>query len=189
MASVFSHTVVALAVGKLSIGLSMPPKFWWLSILCSILPDIDVLSFVFGIDYGDVFGHRGLTHSLSFAFVLGFVFVRLWFREVQTWTPMWWLLITHFFLVTASHGVLDAMTDGGLGVAFFAPFDNTRYFFPWRPVLVSPIGIVPFFSRYGLDVLISEFVWIWLPVGMVIFGILAVKRLMKRHIKDQGFYP
>jgi inner membrane protein len=155
MVSVFSHTVVALAVGKLSIVPSMSPKFWWLSVFCSILPDADVVSFAFSIDYGDLLGHRGLTHSLSFALALGFLVVGLWFRDVQTWTPMWWMLIAHFFLVTASHGMLDAMTDGGLGVAFFAPFDNTRYFFPWRPVMVSPIGIVPFFSRYGFDVLIS----------------------------------
>jgi hypothetical protein len=40
------------------------------------------------------------------------------------------MLIAHFSFVTASHGMLDAMTDGGLGVAFFAPFDNARYFFP-----------------------------------------------------------
>ena len=39
----------------------------------------------------------------------------------------------------ASHGVLDALTDGGPGVAFLAPFDDTRYFFPWRPIRVSPL--------------------------------------------------
>jgi membrane-bound metal-dependent hydrolase YbcI (DUF457 family) len=60
--------------------------------------------------------------------------------------------------VTASHGVLDAMTDGGLGIAFFAPFDNTRYFFPFRPVKVSPIGL-SFFSARGLDVIWSELLW------------------------------
>jgi hypothetical protein len=89
---------------------------------------------------------------------------------------MWWALIAHFFLVTASHGMLDAMTDGGLGVAFFAPFDNGRYFFPWRPMLVSPIGIAPFFSRYGLDVLISEFVWIWIPIGVSVLILRILQR-------------
>jgi inner membrane protein len=178
MASVFSHAVVALALGKLSKAHSMPPRFWWLSILCSILPDIDVLSFAFGIDYGDLLGHRGETHSLSFAFVLGLIVVHLSFRHVQTWTPMWWLLVAHFFAVTASHGVLDAMTDGGLGVAFFAPFDNIRYFFPWRPVLVSPIGIVPFISHYGLDVLISEVVWIWLPVSVVLIMVNVWRKFL-----------
>jgi inner membrane protein len=178
MASAFSHAVVALAIGKLSIRRSMPSKVWWLAILCSILPDVDVLSFAFGIDYDDVLGHRGLTHSLIFAFVLAFVVVRFQFREMQAWTHMWWVLIAQFFLVTASHGLLDAMTNGGLGVAFFAPFDNTRYFLPWRPILVSPIGIVPFFSRYGLDVLISEFVWIWLPAGVVLIMVNIWRRFL-----------
>src|SRR5438132_985924 len=130
MASVFSHAAVALAIGKLSTSRSMPPRFWWLSILCSILPDADVLSFVIGFDYGSLLGHRGLTHSLSFAAMLSVVVVQIGLKDVRTWSRMWWVLIAHFFLITASHGMLDAMTDGGLGVAFFAPFDNSRYFFP-----------------------------------------------------------
>jgi len=72
-------------------------------------------------------------------------------------------LWTYLFLATASHGLLDAMTDGGLGVAFFSPFNNDRYFLPWRPIRVSPIGISRFFSDRGLEVLASELLWIWLP--------------------------
>lgn len=176
MASVFSHAAVALAIGKLSTSRSMPPKFWWLSILCAILPDADVLSFVFGIDYGSLFGHRGLTHSFSFAVILALVAVRIGFKDVRAWSRRWWVFIAYFVLVTASHGMLDALTDGGLGVAFFAPFDHSRYFFPWRPVLVSPIGIAPFFSRYGVAVLISEIVWIWIPVGLTVLTAQILRR-------------
>jgi inner membrane protein len=61
-----------------------------------------------------------------------------------------------------SHGLLDAMTDGGLGVAFFAPFHNERFFFPWTPIRVSPIG-AGFFSARGLTTLKSELLWVWLP--------------------------
>src|SRR5205823_12908227 len=68
-----------------------------------------------------------------------------------------------FFAVTAAHPILDAMTNGGLGVAFFAPFENSRYFLPWRPVEVSPIGVRAFFTARGLAVLHSEFLWIWIP--------------------------
>jgi inner membrane protein len=49
------------------------------------------------------------------------------------------------------------MTNGGLGVAFFLP---------WRPILVSPIGVGRFFSERGFAVLQSELVWIWLPAGL-----------------------
>lgn len=82
------------------------------------------------------------------------------------------------FVITASHGVLDAMTNGGLGVAFFSPFDRTRYFLPWTPIQVSPIGAGSFFSSRGLEVIWSEIVWLWSPtiiVGIVLYT-LARKR-------------
>jgi len=62
------------------------------------------------------------------------------------------------------------MTSGGFGIAFFAPFSNARYFFPWRPIVVSPIGIGAFFSHRGLEVMPSELVWIWLPAAAVVFA-------------------
>ena len=86
-------------------------------------------------------------------------------------------LFLYFFLCTASHGVLDAMTNGGLGVAFFSPFDTTRYFFPMRPFLVSPIGISEFFSAYGVQVLASEASWIWLPSCTAFVVLRAIQRL------------
>jgi inner membrane protein len=72
-------------------------------------------------------------------------------------------LWTYLFLAAASHGILDAMTDGGLGIALLAPFDDTRYFFPFRPIEVSPINIRRFLSGRGLAVLASELLWVWLP--------------------------
>lgn len=44
------------------------------------------------------------------------------------------------FAATASHALLDMLTDGGLGVALFVPVSNARLFFPVRPIAVSPIG-------------------------------------------------
>jgi inner membrane protein len=51
--------------------------------------------------------------------------------------------------VLASHPLLDTLTDGGLGCALLWPFDHTRYFAPWTPIPVSPIGL-SFFSPYGM---------------------------------------
>ena len=77
----------------------------------------------------------------------------------------WWSLVGLFFLVTASHGILDALTNGGLGVAFFSPFDSARYFFPWRPISVSPVGVGRFFSAQGVAILASEIQYAWLPLA------------------------
>jgi inner membrane protein len=80
--------------------------------------------------------------------------------------------------VTASHGLLDALTDGGLGVAFFAPFDAGRYFLPWTPIRVSPIGL-GFFSARGAEVLASEVVWVWLPALALVAAVWAGRKLLK----------
>jgi inner membrane protein len=72
------------------------------------------------------------------------------------------------------------MTDGGLGIAFFAPFDNTRYFFPFRPIKVSPIGL-SFFSARGLDVIWSELLWMCIPATIIATGILFYRKLRRSH--------
>jgi inner membrane protein len=156
----------------------MPKRFWIAGALCSVLPDLDVIGFRFGIHYSDFWGHRGFTHSLLFAAILATLIALLAFRKLSPAVPGFWIW-TYLFLATASHGLLDAMTDGGLGVAFFSPFNNSRYFLPWRPILVSPIGVGRFFSERGFAVLQSEFVWIWLPAGLF----AALMWLWRRRLK------
>ena len=100
-------------------------------------------------------GHRGLSHSLLFAAILAAILVFTLFRE-EARSGKTLRLCTYLFLAAASHGLLDAVTNGGLGVAFLSPFDTTRYFFPFRPVEVSPISVARFLQGRGLEVLASE---------------------------------
>ena len=175
MASEFSHAFVALAMGKAIRNNELRWRELFLGALCSVLPDLDVIGFYFGIQYGDVWGHRGLTHSVVFAALLAGSLVTVWYRGKSTVAMT--RLFLYFFLCTASHGVLDAMTNGGLGVAFFSPFDTTRYFFPVRPILVSPIGVSEFFSAYAVRILVSEAVWIWLPSCALFVVLRAIQWL------------
>ena len=167
MASVLSHAVAALAIGACFYRPGTPKRVWITGALCSVIPDLDVIGFHFGIRYGDFWGHRGFTHSLFFAALLASLVLLIAFRRGVPGLGRFVLWI-YFFLATASHGLLDAMTDGGLGVAFFSPFNNTRYFLPWRPIRVSPIGVTRFFSHRGLEVIRSELLWIWLPAGLLV---------------------
>lgn len=177
MASVFTHAFFALALGGIyGAKPRRPARFWALSALCAVGPDADVIAFAFGVAYGDVLGHRGLTHSLLFALLVACAVVLVFFRGSEFRKGA---LIVYFFLVTASHGVLDALTNGGLGVAFFAPFDGTRYFFPWRPLVVSPIGVGSFFSEWGLAVILSEFLWVWLPTLLAVAAVFSFRRLRR----------
>ncbi len=144
--------------------------------MCCLLPDVDVFGFFLGIPYEHAWGHRGFTHSIMFAILAGMVASRLAASSILFWTSRYWMSALYFFLVTMSHGFLDAFTDGGLGIAFFAPFDSTRYFFPWRPISVSPIGIAQFFSEWGMGVLLSELLWIGLPVVLWLVVLRATRK-------------
>ena len=126
-----------------------------------MLPDADVAGFRLGIPYGDLLGHRGLTHSVLFACVASLAGIFL-FRTGQSAADKF-RIVACIAVATGSHGILDAFTDGGLGVAFFAPFDATRYFFPVTPIRVSPLGIQAIFSQRGVAVLASELEWVWAP--------------------------
>jgi inner membrane protein len=152
-------------------------RFWWLTIACCLLPDVDVIGLVLGIPYEHVMGHRGFSHSLLFAVMVGVLVPRLAVPHLPFRSRSFGVLVLYFSCVTMSHGILDSMTDGGLGISFFAPFDSTRYFFPWRPLTVSPIGITQFFSEWGMSVLLSEVLWIGIPVGLWLVLLRVIGKL------------
>ncbi|HKD82095.1 MAG TPA: metal-dependent hydrolase [Candidatus Angelobacter sp.] len=176
MASLFTHAVVGAAIGHTgNQELRKDWRFWVAVVACSVLPDVDSLGFQMGVPYGALWGHRGMTHSLLFAlFVAAFLALLLDGRF-----HLRWRLAILFFLVTASHGVLDAMTNGGLGVAFFSPFDTQRFFFPWRPIPVSPIGVGVFFTARGARILRSEILWIWCPT-LFVLAVVHLARSLRR---------
>ncbi|WP_438424401.1 metal-dependent hydrolase [Aquimarina macrocephali] len=175
MASIFAHGFTAYAFGKSFSKEIYTKKLWILGIICSILPDADVIGFKYGITYESFWGHRGFSHSLFFALLLG-VIVTFIFYSKKTFTKTGAALILYFTICTAFHGVLDAMTTGGLGIAFFSPFDTTRYFFPWRPIQVSPIGVSKFFSAWGIKVVLSELIWIVIPTSIYILVIRYIRK-------------
>ena len=179
MPTVFSHAVAGLALGTAFHDRRLPARFWVLGATCAVVPDLDVIGLRLGIPYRDMFGHRGITHSLPFAALLAILIVRLAFadRQFDGRRVGLWLF---YFLATASHGVLDALTSGGGGIAFFAPFSAERFFLPWQPIAVSPISIRRFFSERGVRVLSSELWWVLLPSLAFAMTATAVRRAARR---------
>ena len=171
MASVFGHGIIGFTLTKIFDN----KRHRWLLILAifsTILPDFDVIAFNFGIAYEHPLGHRGFTHSLIFALLWALILMFVFGKKNKL---IWFLVI---FLSTVSHGIVDAMTSGGRGVGFFIPFNNNRFFFPFREIKVSPIGIEKFFSSWGLKVLLSEFKYIFLPCLLILvvrFLVLKIK--------------
>jgi inner membrane protein len=156
--TIITHAVVPLFMG-LALGRERIARpVLAAGVILSMLPDADVVGFKFGIKYADQLGHRGASHALIVALAVGLI-VTFAFRPRKT-------AVTGVFLSfsMASHGLLDSLTNGGLGPALLWPVSAARYFAPFRPIAVSPIGI-DFSRSRALSVFSSELWWVWLPVG------------------------
>lgn len=173
MPTIFTHALVAAGLGRVLRARRQPARFWWLTALCAILPDFDAITFKLGIPYASMWGHRGFTHSLVFAALAGLLMAYLvWPRQdARPRAP----LALWFAVATATHPLLDMLTNGGHGVALLAPFSAERFFLPWRPVRVSPVG-GGFFSMRGVATLLSEFNWLWLPTLLAVGAALLLRR-------------
>lgn len=157
-----THAAVPLILG-LAAGparISRPLMFTGMAL--AMLPDADVVGFKLGIAYEDALGHRGASHGiLTAAVVAGLLaWVVPAFRR--------WSAFLFLGLAMASHGLLDALTNGGLGPALWWPFSEARIFAPVTPIRVSPIG-ADFFSMRGVATLLSELLWVWLPLTIMGF--------------------
>lgn len=179
MPTIITHGFVGLLSGKIFFG-SQKPKFWMLSLLLPMLPDADVVAFRFGVPYESMLGHRGFSHSIIFAFCAALIVMFAAFREIVFGSKQWYRYAAYFFLITLSHPILDAFTNGGLGVGLFIPLDAHRYFAPFRPIEVSPIGVKRFLDGSAFSVLSSEFVWVWLPLSAVYLVKVSVKKLFDK---------
>jgi inner membrane protein len=160
MASAISHFIVAAALALPAaesrvLRRVLPP--WGIPISCGLLavaPDADTFAMrAFDIPYGSFFGHRGFFHSPFFLILFSALLAAIVARRQTRSTWFWLALLWAGAAVT--HPLLDMLTDGGAGVMLLFPFSNARFFFPWRPIQVSPIDISSFFSRAG-DILLSE---------------------------------
>jgi inner membrane protein len=176
MPSIMSHPAIALATKMIGGPERVSNRLLVAAIIASILPDVDAIGFRLGIPYGNTWGHRGFSHSIVFALVIGLMGVLLAARLRSGKMTAFVVL----FICAISHDLLDAMTSGGLGIAFFSPFSNKRFFLPWCPIQVAPLSVKRFISHRGWEVLRSEFVWIWLPLLAIgIIGMLC-KRSARR---------
>lgn len=172
MPTILTHTAVPLALG-LGLGTGVISRgLLAAGVVASMLPDVDVLAFRFHIAYTDTFGHRGASHSLMFAAMVG-LFAMVLATPLKTSRSKAFLFVG---ASCASHGLLDALTNGGEGVGLWWPFSDVRVFFPWRFIQVSPLNLHRVFSGRGWEVLQSEFVWVWLPAIALCAALYLLRR-------------
>ncbi len=157
------------SIGHVAVGLALsrtaPPAWKTRFVLAALAlaPDADVAAFAFHIPYAATFGHRGATHSFVFAAVLAAA-VTPFAKRLQL---SYFKTFVVAFAALASHGILDAMTTGGLGPALLWPFSNDRLFLGWRPIPVAPIG-VRVLHLSGLKLMLNEAL-LFLPFWLIAF--------------------
>jgi len=115
--------------------------------------------------------------------------VALFPKKMPVFSRQWIWGLMLLGIIIASHGLLDALTNGGKGIALLAPFDQTRYFFPWTPIKVAPLSVKAFFGPWGWTVLKSEWLWVWLPMlGLLLMRMTVslVRRILHSRVSADG---
>jgi inner membrane protein len=187
MASAITHFVVGAAFAlpaTESATLRSVLPVWAIPIgagLLAVAPDLDTYVMrAFRLPYGSFFGHRGFFHSPFFVIVLVSIAAMIVARSVLRTTALLSLVWT---ISAITHPLLDMLTNGGAGVMLLVPFSEARLFFGWRPIRVSPLGVMRFFREAG-DILRSEMPFCLGSIAIG-FGLLALEKLSKRPGKQR----
>lgn len=165
MPSLFGHAVAGLAITAAFHRDKLPRRTWALAAFCAVAPDLDWFVSLGNIHRGHVLNHRGAAHSLFAAACIAAVVFLTCFRKEQRRGAVW-LCLT---VAAMSHGLLDACTAGGVGVALFMPFSDTRWACIWQPGHVAPLPLNRAHTHFFLSSLLDEARWIGIPalaVGM-----------------------
>lgn len=186
MATAFTHALVGSALAVAAPTGTPRARLALALAALAVVPDIDVLGFHLDVPYEHWLGHRGLLHSLAFAACAGVLTAALAFREPPRGSRRWWAVAGLLALATASHGLLDALTDGGLGVGFWLPFHDARSFLPWRPIPASPLSLEAFIGARGAAILAAEARWIWAPLLVLAGALVLLRRRSRRHERTSG---
>ncbi len=165
MPSSFTHAFVGGALGKVCFEPKTSRRIILITIFLGVMPDFDVVGNWLGAGPNSMLGHRGITHSLFFAAIVGAIATKVVARELPRFSRRWWRLYLTFSFVIASHAFLDMFNYGNLGVALFAPFDDTRYFFPIRLIVDAP-RVEYFIQWRTLYALAFEVTFVWTPLAL-----------------------
>jgi inner membrane protein len=161
MPSVLSHIAVPIAA-RIALGRNtVVPRLLAVGHLLSVLPDADVILLRLGVPYESPLGHRGVSHSIAFAILASTVAAVIFSQCTGRAMLAPWLYLS---VCAVSHSLLDTCTNAGHGAALLWPLSDERFFAPYRPIEASPLSLRRFFGEPGLRVLLSELLWVWLPL-------------------------
>jgi len=179
MPTILTHVAVPVAA-TVALGWRRIPRGALLAgMVAAVAPDADGIAFKLGMAYGGLAGHRGFTHTLLFALLLGLAGYALAPRwHMRRWAGYAWIA-----LCTLSHPLLDMMTNAGAGIVLLWPLDSAHHFFAWRPIEASPISPRRFLSWRGVQVLRNEAALVWAPLMATALLVWAARHGLVRSAR------
>jgi len=173
MSSLFGHALAGLTISAAFAQGRPPRRTWIFAAACAVAPDLDWFTTFLPSADGTSLAHRGMSHSLIAAALLAAAAMLIGFRPHLRNLRHWACMLCAAF----SHGLLDACTFGGTGVAFLLPFSKARFVCLWQPLFVSPIPLSGKLLDWLLFSLGTELVWIGIPAILVFAGPPVLQRL------------
>lgn len=155
----FSQAGLGAVVGQITGHKQLGFKAALIGAGAGALPDIDVLFSIGGDFFDQLITHRGITHSLFFAPVVGPALGWLiWYFERRKDASLglerrnrWMLVVT---LALLSHPLLDLLTP--YGTQLLLPFSNARFAINAMPI-IDPIYTGVLFAGLLLAWLVTRF--------------------------------
>jgi inner membrane protein len=176
MSSLFGHALAGLAISAACTQSRPPRRIWAFAVACAVAPDLDWFTGFLRSADGTSLAHRGLSHSLLAAGLIATAAMLLGFRSHLRSPRHWACMLSAAF----SHGLLDACTFGGTGVAFLLPFSKARFVCLWQPIFVSPIPLSGRLLDWLLFSLGTELVWIGIPALLLFTAPRSIQWLRLR---------
>jgi inner membrane protein len=142
-----TQIVLGAACGQMVLGKKIGNKALLFGAIGGTIPDLDVFigRFLYSNEIQAMGFHRGLMHSILFAFLGAFLFGWIAFKAYnsgkrkETTTQKDWILL--FFWSLFTHPILDCFTP--YGTQLFAPFSDYRVAFNNISV-ADPLYTIPF---------------------------------------------
>lgn len=126
------HLAVGLAGWRLHGGVRPPVRPALVYTALATFQDLDLF---LPHGWGGGWVHRGALHSPAVALVAAVVgLLLLWDHGDRA------KVFLLAFLVAVSHGLLDTLTRGGVGVMLLWPVSLARFESPWEPLPPSPFS-------------------------------------------------
>jgi inner membrane protein len=179
MPTIFTHALLPMIASSALPGRAISPRLLVAGMVVAMLPDADVAGRLFDVPHTADLGHRGVTHTLVFAFLVGCIGA-VASKTMQSSREAAFLFLS---ASTLSHALTDMLTDGGKGIMLLWPLHEVRMKFPFHPVEVSPVGLKALESDRIWIVLLSEMRWLLIPATLIalIFRLALNSRRRRAH--------